>query len=116
MSLLKQLRSGLKRDPEKAPPPETAIFTVQHATPGQIRDHSGTGVARALRAALPFSVEVYLPPEDRAVYDTPCGCKKVYRLTDEAVAALKKRGLFLKANEGRTNPCVCNCMGSPDER
>ena len=86
-------------------------FEVQRVTPGRLSDHSGAQVARALRTALPFEVEVHDIPENRVAYDSVCACAEVYRLTDDAVAWLKKRGMFLMANIGRPNPTVCCCMG-----
>jgi hypothetical protein len=87
------------------------MFLVERPTPGRLTDHDN-GVARALRHALPFSVQVENDPELRTSYDSVCPCKAVYRLTDNAVSRqLKKLGLFLDVNKGRPNPCVCDCMG-----
>lgn len=90
----------------------TATFTVQAVTPGQVRDHFGTQVGRALRSALPFDVEVYLPPESRTDYMSECRCVEVYRTTNENVLSMKKRGLHRRdLNYEMKNPCVCACMG-----
>ena len=91
-------------------------FEVQRVTPGRLSDHSGQAVARTLRTALPFEVEVRDIPEKRVAYDSVCACAEVFRLTDDAVAWLKKRGMFLMANNGRPNPTVCKCMGIVKEQ
>lgn len=90
------------------------MFEVKRVTPGKLSDHSGA-VARTLRTALPFEVEIHDKPETRGAYDSVCRCTEVFRLTDEAVARLKRFGLFLAKNQGRTNPCICRCMGEITE-
>lgn len=89
----------------------TAIFTVQAVTPGQVRDHFGTQVGRALRSALPFEVEIFIPAIPRTDYVSTCDCVEVFRTTNNCVEFLKKHGMFLQKNEGLKNPCICACMG-----
>jgi hypothetical protein len=83
-------------------------FEVQRV---RLSDHSGMAVARTLHTALPFDVEVNDKPEPRGDYDSVCQCTEVFRLTDDAVAWLKRRGMFRMANSGRPNPVICRCMG-----
>ncbi len=87
------------------------MFLVERVTPGQLRDHFNEGADRALRSALPFDVEIEDEPEPRGEYKSTCQCQSVFRLTDIAVAKLKRLGLFREGLRGRSNPCVCLCMG-----
>lgn len=88
------------------------LFLVERVTPGKIRDHAGNGADRALRSALPFTVEV----EDDIVtrgpdYEGACQCRELFRITDEMVSRLKKFGMLRTQLDGGANPCVCFCMG-----
>jgi hypothetical protein len=88
----------------------TRMFLVKQVTPGRVSDSSAPG--RAIRTMLPFEIEVNSTPETRTKnYESICGCKQIYRITEDSVNWLELRGMFLTANRGRSNPCVCACMG-----
>lgn len=87
-------------------------FLVERVTPGKMRDHDGMAVDRALRASLPFIIEVGDSPERRiADYESTCRCQSVFRVTDAGVKRLKRYKMFRAALDGQANPCVCLCMG-----
>lgn len=91
---------------------DVLTFEVRRVTPGMPADHAGTGVQRALRAALPFQVEVTSYPISRQPdYISTCRCRTVFRLTDDAVRWLRKRGMLRQQLQTGPNPCVCLCMG-----
>ena len=65
--------------------------------------------------ALPFDVEVS-DPEPRTDYASACRCKVVYRITEDSVTWLRKRGLIRREVEEQIReygklPTVCLCMG-----
>jgi hypothetical protein len=102
---------GRERTPVRA-----MIFRVKRVTPGKppkASDYSTyrSSAERDIRLALPFDVEVHDEPEQRDGYVSPCRCETVFRITDDSMRDLKKRGMIDGRRALKSNVCVCLCMG-----
>ncbi len=89
-------------------------FTVKRPTPG--KSYQSRSVSRSLWDALPFDVEVS-GPEPRTDYAAACRCKTVYRITEDGVTWLRKRGLLRREVDEQIRehgklPTLCRCCGT----
>lgn len=84
------------------------IFLIKRATPG--RTYESHTIVRSLFNALPFEVEVS-EPEPRTDYRAACKCKEVYRITEDSIRDLSRKGLIRQELRGAKPACICRCMG-----
>lgn len=75
-------------------------------------DLNRAGAAVIARNALPFEVEVLDEATPRtAGYDSTCQCRSVFRLTDDGMRFLNRKGMIDERRLLKANICVCRCMG-----
>lgn len=84
------------------------IFIVERPSPGHSK--SGMRITTHLLRTIRLMSLTVTGPVPRSDYNSTCRCESVYRLTDEATAQLRTRGLLRKGLIN--NPCVCDCMGN----